>query len=530
MDNSPTSQWPENLLRAEVFPHPVTELNLIQTHISWVIKTGTQVYKIKKPVNFGFLNFSTLELRKQYCEIEFKLNQRFAPHLYQQVCRILGPVHHPRISTSPHETGEVLEYAIQMQQFDERGLFSHLQSAGELKEEHLKALALEVAHFHNKIDREIPDPHLGTAESINQPVLQNFEQIRPFLKEGSDLSKIDEIEAWAKAFYAQHMAYFNTRRQMGFVRACHGDLYLDNIVLFEGKPTLFDCIEFNEEFRWIDVFNDIAFLMMDLEFRGRSDLAYVFLNEYLTQTGDYEGLILLRYFQCYRAVVRAKIALFSLEPSQSEEVTDALWDRYRRYVDLALSYLHVEGKQMILLQGLSGTGKSTLAKQWAPRIKGIHIRADIERKRMNQVDFLEHGQTKMLYTPEQHEKTYERLRELSGIILDAGFPVLIDAAFLKKDSRQIALEWGLKKQAACVMVSCQAPHELIRERIEQRGLHGQDPSDATWEVVKQQIQEQEPFTDEEQAFSVSVDLSQPLNWSELEEQIRALKIINLASS
>ena len=279
-------------------------VEVVETHISWVLLAGDYAYKIKKAVNLGFLDFSTLEKRRFYCAEELRLNRRLAPDLYLEVVPIAGSADHP-VLNGP---GPAIEYAVKMRRFPQACLLDQVLLRGELTPETIDAIARRIADFHGRTaiaDNESP---FGTPERAHLPVAENFAQIRPRLRDNEDLIRLDELERWSEREYQARFNALAARKARGLIRECHGDLHLGNMALLDGEAVPFDCIEFSDNLRWIDVISEAAFLAMDLQDRGRPDLARRFLNAYLEQTGDYEGLEVLRYYLVYRAMVRAKVA------------------------------------------------------------------------------------------------------------------------------------------------------------------------------------------------------------------------------
>jgi len=293
------------LLDPACYPHPVAGVRVLETHISWVLLTGEYAYKIKKPVGLGFLDFSSLELRRHYCEEELRLNRRLAPELYLDVVEIRGTPGAPRIGGE----GPLLEYAVRMREFPQAALASRALASGAFGAAEVDALAALVARFHEGALRAPESERFGSPDVVLADALQNFEQLLPLVKSAPDDRALRELRLWTKREFAARGEALAARRKQGFVRECHGDLHLRNIVLLDGRPVPFDCIEFNAELRWIDVMSEVAFLAMDLEDRGRRDLAWRFLGRYLEATGDYAGLAVLPFYLVYRALVRAKVHL-----------------------------------------------------------------------------------------------------------------------------------------------------------------------------------------------------------------------------
>ena len=286
----------QTLLKAlqnpDLYDHPVSGFTLIETHISWVLLTGEFVYKVKKPVNFGFLDFSSLEQRKHFCAEEVRLNRRLAPDLYLGVVSVHGTETAPSLNSD----GPAIEYMVKTRQFEQTDLLGNLQRAGALTAEHIDSLAAKLAQFHLHIDHAPADSPWGEPDNVHAPVADNFNSIRPLLSDADDQAQLDQLEQWAHTTFQRLIPQLAQRKADGFVRECHGDTYLDNVTLIKGEVTLFDGIEFNDAFRWTDVMADVAFMVMDLEDRGLIELAQRFLNAYMEHTGDYAGLALLDYY------------------------------------------------------------------------------------------------------------------------------------------------------------------------------------------------------------------------------------------
>ena len=281
-----------------------TPAGKLETHISFVLLTGTYAYKIKKAVDFGFLDFTTLAARRFFCDEELRLNRRLAPELYLEVVPITGTVDAPVVGGP----GPALEYAVKMREFPQNALASRLLAAGLLEPADIDSLAARVAEFHGGIAVAAADGAFGASDEILRLAQRNFEVLAPLLATSPEQSELDELRAWTEREHAARRGAFLRRRQQGFVRECHGDLHLNNIARIDGEIVIFDGIEFNEAMRWIDVMSELAFTVMDLEDRGRADLAHRFLNAYLERTGDHAGLAVLPFYLAYRALVRAKIA------------------------------------------------------------------------------------------------------------------------------------------------------------------------------------------------------------------------------
>ncbi|NWO08013.1 MAG: AAA family ATPase [Alteromonadaceae bacterium] len=493
------------LQNAALYDHPVDDFRVIETHISQVILTGDYAYKIKKPMDFGFLNFSTLERRKHFCEEELRLNQRLAPELYLEVLPITGSPEKPVLDGS----GEPFEYAIKMRQFDQAELFDKRQERGELPPELLSNLAREVAQFHDSLPAIDDDKPLGTPESVFAAMQENFDQIRPLLDDADLLKQLDNLEEWTRTTFERQEDLIAKRRASGMVRECHGDLHLANITVFDGRVTVFDCIEFSEPFRYIDVINDLAFLLMDLESRNEPELANLVLNTYLEYRGDFEGLALLPLYKAYRAMVRAKIALFTMgNPGLSEEEKPGLMQSYRTYAQLADDGEAIPNRYLLATTGLSASGKTCVSAAMAQQLNLIRLRSDVERKRLHGLAPLDDSKSGLgtdLYSADATVKTYQSLADRAGQLLASGQSVIIDAACLKHEERSLFADVAENQGVAFLLLHCEAPEELRRQWIRERKG---DASEATEELLDAQQSWFEPLSAEEKSHTIHLHTDQ----------------------
>ncbi len=472
--------------------------NTVETHISWVLLTGQYAYKIKKPVNFGFLDFSTLENRRFCCYEELRLNQRLAPDLYLGVVPITGSLENPKIGGS----GRAIDYAIEMRQFPAGHLLSEYAGRGQLEASEIDQLADMVAHFHQTIDQTDRHSPYGHSGNIKHWFDGNFDVIKPLLGDNTQQLQLLAIQQWGGQEWLKLDGFMQQRRLQGYVRECHGDLHLGNMTLNHGKLVLFDCIEFNPLLRWIDLISEVAFLFIDLVRFGYGQLAFRFLNRYLQHTGDYQGLALLRYYVVYRALVRAKVAL--LRKAQQSENSQTR-DEYAIYVGLAGRFTTPCPKGLIITHGYSGSGKTTLAGQLAEKIGAFMIRSDIERKRLFGYQAMAQTDSSInagLYNQEASLQTYGHLKTLAKTVLEAGFPVIVDAAFLKAGQREMFRQLAADCGVPFHIIDFQASTEELCRRITQRQ---QDASEATVAVLSQQQQTAEPLSEQEETGVIRVD-------------------------
>ncbi|MEK7321739.1 MAG: AAA family ATPase [Pseudomonadota bacterium] len=497
MTEDPSIILIEALQNPACYPHPVTAVRRVETHISWVLLTGDYAYKIKKPVAFGFLDFSSLAQRRHCCEEELRLNRRLAPELYLAVLPITGTPAAPRLGG----VGEAIEYAVQMREFPQEAQLDRVLARGELGAARIAALAETLAAFHSTAVVAKAGGHYGSAEAVWQPVAQNFAQIRPRLAVRDELDQLDALQHWSETAFASLRGVFTQRQQTGHIRECHGDAHLGNIALLDGRPVLFDCIEFNPELRWIDVMSEIAFLTMDLHDRGRPDLARRVLNDYLQYTGDYAGLRVLRFYQVYRALVRAKVACLRLaQDGLSEDQRRATQQQVGAYLRLAARFTAAVPTPLMITHGLSGSGKTTLSDGVLESQGAIRLRSDVERKRLFGLAADARGGSAVndgLYSAEAGTRTYQHLAELAETVLGAGFPVIIDAAFLKRGQREMFHQLAERMHLPFVIFDCKAPSEQLRGRIAERATAGRDASEATISVLEQQLEHGEPVSCDE---------------------------------
>jgi aminoglycoside phosphotransferase family enzyme/predicted kinase len=509
------------LLRPDAYRHPTHGIRLVETHCAWVLLTGEFAYKVKKPVDFGFLDFSTLEKRHFFCAEEIRLNRRFAPQIYLEVTGIGGTPQYPVVGGD----GPPFEYAVRMRQFDADGLLSRLAAAGRLRQEHIDQLIETVAAFHRSAAAAAPDSDFGRPDRIHHWVSENFDHIRPSLRDTRDITRLERLRQWSDNERARLDAVLCRRRSEGFIRECHGDLHLGNITLIDARATPFDCIEFNPELRWIDVMSEVAFLSMDLDDRGYAAFAARFLNGYLQSGGDYAGLDVLRYYQVYRALVRAKVAI--LRSGQAAADSDArrrVAAEYDQYMRLAEQYIAPAPPVLCITHGLSGSGKSTLARALCERSGMIRIRSDVERKRMAGLAATDrsHSDTGAgLYTRGQTGLTYQRLADLARLTLRAGYSVVADATFLDRNQRGAFAALARELRVAFIILHCEASDSELQRRISAREAGGQDASEADLEVLRAQRLASDPLTAQEMAYTVNID-TERLDLGEVEASIARL--------
>lgn len=508
-----------SLLKADSYDHPVKDIQLIETHISWVILTGAFAYKIKKPVNLGFLDFSTLEKRLFFCQEELRLNSRLAAKIYQEVVPISGSPEQPVLRGA----GEAIEYAVKMVQFPQRAQLDNMLANDELEPHHIDAIAYLVAEFHRTTAIAAQDSEFGNPQQVYHPVDENFRQIRQHPLNSTHQELLAGLEHWGKTTFSSLTPVFEQRKRDGFIRECHGDMHLRNLVWFNNQALAFDCLEFNPALRWIDTMSEIAFLVMDLQDRSQPMLAQRLLNRYLEQCGDYAGTQVLRFYLVYRALVRAKVDAIRAgqDGISASEKRDAE-EGFSTYLKLARSYTLPIKPKLIITRGLSASGKSTLTQPLMESMGAIRIRSDIERKRLfglqpgeDSAAGIEQG----IYSAEAGVKTYDQLRALSALVLKAGYSVIVDAAFLKYEQRQPFVQLADEMQIAFVMLEFTATAATLRQRIRARV---DDVSDAGLSVLEHQLATVKPLDDSELPFCIEIDTEKDVNLTQLVEAIEQL--------
>jgi aminoglycoside phosphotransferase family enzyme/predicted kinase len=469
------------------YPHSVTNIEVRETHISWVLLTGEYAYKLKKPVKLTFLDFSTLALRKHFCEEELRLNRRLAPDLYLEVVAITGTKNQPTIAG----TGQPIDYALKLKQFPASEELTALLEARQVDCADLGEFGDAFAN----IQAALPETE-ASPEAWRSTVELNMADLRQLLSDQID--RIAAIEATHKLQSQQLLSLLDARYQTSAVRECHGDLHLGNVVRLPDGLTPFDCIEFDAALRNIDVLNDVAFLYMDLIAHKRRDLAYCFLNTWLANSGDYAALPLLPHYAMHRALVRAKVAALRSPQDQHVEI----------YLQAAEHFCEPTTPFLIITCGLSGSGKTWLSKRLAPVLPAIHIRSDVERKRLAGLSALASSRSAPdagIYTKEFNARTYEHLLAIARASLTAGDATIVDAAFLRRSERlQFA---ALAKECRCgfIILHCEAPNRTLQTRIQQRTVAANDASEATVTVLEKQHGYWEAFGDEETAHVLNVN-------------------------
>ena len=498
------------LLNPAIYPSAPSKVDLLQTHGAWVLLAGDSAYKIKKPVQLSFMDFSTLALRRAACEAEIRVNRRFAPsdptqQIYLEVLPIVGTPEAPRWGRPGVDDDQAIEFAVHMHRFDEAGRLDHLCARGELLPQHMAQLAQSLARFQAQADAAPPDAPWGQAATVEQVVQDNLLTLGSLLDDANDRHQHQRLQAWTDACWPEVAAQLAQRRSQGRVREGHGDLHLANLVLLGSEVVPFDAIEFNDALRWVDVANDLAFTWMDLQRMGQAGLGHVLISEWLDASGDVGAPTVLPFFAVYLALVRAKVAAIRRTqlPEGALAERSACQADMRQYLHLAQRLAWPEPPQLVITHGLSGCGKSRSARQWLLHHTGsraLWLRSDVERKRLHGLAPLQASQPaqrEQFYGTQASAQTYASLHERAAQLLRQGWTVLVDAAFLRRQERSAFAE--LAQSLACPfgILAPQAPVEVLRERIAARQARGGDPSEATLDVLERQLQWIEPLSADE---------------------------------
>lgn len=492
------------LLEPARYPHAVKRVELIETHISSVLLTGRFAYKIKKPLDLGFLDFTTLTARRYFCEEELRLNRRLAPRIYLGVVSIGGTAESPQIGA----TDSVIEYAVKMVEFPQESLLDRMLADAALQPQHIDLLAAAVASFHARTARVSGNDEYGSAARIGAPMRQNFMQLRSVVGPEEN-AVLDRLARWSEERHAALTAAMEERRRQGYVRECHGDLHLGNIALVDGEVQIFDCIEFDPDLRWIDVMNEMAFLVMDLYARGRPDYAARLLNGWLEISGDYAGMRLLPYYLVYRAMVRAKIArIRAAQASLAASQRQAALAEYAERIELAQAFAAAPRPALIITRGVSGSGKTTVTQPLLQALGALRLRSDVERKRLHRLAREAHTSSAPgagIYGEATTRATYDELQRLARLTLGAGFSTIVDATFLQRSRREPFRALAAELDIPFLILDCDAEPALLRERVARRRETGVDASEATIAVLERQLRSAEALDGQEAPYAIRID-------------------------
>ncbi|MFH0914547.1 MAG: AAA family ATPase [Chloroflexota bacterium] len=494
------------LLSPLIYPDPASRVELAQTQMSFVFLAGDYVYKVKKPVNLGYLDYTTLEKRRRYCQKEVELNQRLCPEAYLGVVALTRD---DRGNISLGGKGEVVEYAVKMRRLPEQKMMNNLLAAGQVLPEMIVRVARKLADFHARAETSPAISTFGDLPTLVQNTEENFSQTEKYIPATLSPKRYQLLTKYTRDFMENQAALFQKRVREGRVRDCHGDLHAAHICFTDGI-CIYDCIEFNDRFRYCDVASELAFLAMDLDHYGRADLSYTFTDTYIQESQDGEIERLLPFYKCYRAYVRGKVEGFKLDdpyisPPEKEKVREVASSYF------SLAHAYTRGKPLLFITvGLVGTGKTTLAQALARRLGLVAISSDVTRKRLAGIPLTEHRYEEFdsgLYSAGFTRRTYDAMFAEARSVLSRGGSVILDASFVKAGERRKARELAQETGAGFYILECVLDPETIRKNLAQRKREG-SVSDGRWEIYQPQRKEFEPVTEAEK--HVITDSSRPL--------------------
>lgn len=490
------------LKNPRIYGTDVKSVKILQTHISYVVLTGRYAYKIKKPVNLGFLDFSTIEKRKYYCEEEVRLNRRLCPTMYLDVVRLTKKNDDLEIDGN----GEVVDYAVKMMEFPQRFIMTNLLEKETINEEAIRSICSLLVDFYKSGEHAQKIDRYGAISSIKKNIDENFLQTKSYVDSIIPQDVYQYIKEVSCLFF-NNKNIFRQRVKDGRIRDCHGDLHTGNIVLFD-KIYIFDCIEFNKRFRYIDVAADIGFLAMDLDFLNYPFLSSYLIHTYIELSEDKNILDVLNFYKCYRAYVRGKITCFTLDdPTIDKKNRNTMIGTARKYFDLAHYYARLfsldlrrdKSPLLFVVCGLTGTGKSTIAGKIGIDYHGQVVNTDIVRKDIANIDRYEQhhdAYTTGLYTPEKINSTYRAVMEKAQTALLTHGICIVDATFQKRHFRDMVRKVAKRTKAHLLFIQCICKEEEIKQRLEKR-LKKKSVSDGRWEIYLQQKESFEPLTSDE---------------------------------
>ncbi|QHE86142.1 bifunctional aminoglycoside phosphotransferase/ATP-binding protein [Hydrogenophaga sp. BPS33] len=468
-------------------------IELIETHLSWILLAPVYAYKLKKPVRLPFVDFSSVQARKHFCEEELRLNRRFAPRLYLDVVPVRGTPKAPRLDGG--NAGEPIDHVVRMRRFAQSSLLRNLLLSGGLEPVWLDGLARHLAQLHATAP-------VSRSSGWGSPrrIFRLAADVLAALQAKGEDPRHGALGVWLQAQDAALSSTWSARQRGGSVRECHGDLHMGNVALIDGELVPFDCIEFDPGLRWIDVMSDVAFLTMDLKAHGRADLAFRFLDAWLQCSGDYAGLAVLRFYEVYRAMVRAMTCGLSKPPPPQMPSPDYLACAVQGCAPTR------DNARLMITYGLSGSGKSTLASQLLRTAQAIRIRSDVERKRLFGLAPLERSMALGLdiYTEQATLDTFDSLWHRAREALQADYPVIVDAAFLLARERRRFQTLAAELRVPFSVLHCKASPETLRHRLAARNASGADASEADVKVLERQLANRQPLETDEQAFAIEV--------------------------
>ncbi len=480
------------LLCPEMYPEPTKTVRLEQTQMSFVFITDRFVYKTKKTINLGYVDYTTLEQRKFFCDKEVELNKRLSPDTYIGVI----PITRKDGKYAFGGDGEIVEYAVKMKILPLDRMLDVLLKEDSVSDDMMPRVAVKMADFHSRAATSNVINDFGKIELINHNNEENLSQMAPYIGRTLTAQEHQKIADFVRSFTRENTSLLERRIKENKIRDCHGDLHTAHIC-FEDGIIIYDCIEFNDRFRYCDVASEVAFLAMDLDHNGRADLARSFVESYIENSKDEDLKKLLNFYKCYRACVRGKVACFKLDdPYVPDEQKKESHRIAESYFDLACSYTS-STPTLFITSGLSGCGKSTVAHELAKRLGLVVLSSDVTRKKLAHISTKEHRFDSIesgIYSPEFSRKTYDALFSEAEKVLKDGASVIIDATFIKSAERITAKKLAEQTGAKFYIIECKLDEETTHSRLEKR-MNEHTPSDGRWEIYLAQKNSIEPVSE-----------------------------------
>lgn len=478
----------EALSDPRFYPHRPERVERRQTHISWVFLAGDVVYKLKKPVRFAFVDYSTLERRREFCRAEVELNRRLAPSVYRGIAAVVSRGRERILCEGDPVTGEVEDYLVVMRRLRDEDMLDRRLAAGTAGTDVLERIAAKLAEFHARCSDR--GDRYGRPAAIAEATRGNLDECRRFADDTVSGERLAALDRYVRAFLSEQADLLGKRVRKGRIREGHGDLRAEHVCLDRGLEIV-DCVEFSEQLRSSDVASEIAFLSMDLDFLGLPVLSEEFARAYAERADDPDLLLLLPFYECYRAVVRGKVeTLRSREPEVDRQAREAARRAAQRYFRLAERYTRARrAPEIIVVYGLSGTGKSTVARIVCDLTGFAAVNSDVVRKDLAGVPRLARPDvalSRRLYSGPMSRRTYDELNRRARAALAAGRGAVLDATYLDAAHRREIAALGAARGVPVLFVECRAEEPEVRRRLRERQGRADEVSDASEDVYLRQ--------------------------------------------
>lgn len=489
-----------------------------ETHLSWVFLTDEFAYKLKKPVSLYFVDARSLENRKHFCQEEVRLNSRWAAHYYLGVETLNGTPEQPVLGGDT----PAIDYLVKMRRWPAEQQLDHMA----LDPDQAASLAIRLSQLQGQAASAGVDQPYGDPTELAIPALLNFQQVEPVLSERSDREQLEQLQGWADEALKRLWPRMSERKDRGRIREVHGDLHAGHILRDEFGYQLVDCVEYRNEFRWVDVISEMANLVMDIEARGQQALANRLINAWLETTGDYHGLWVYTPYKAYRAMVRAKSALLELEPPKvAREAALSPLELYREYAHRAETYTQVPQRFLIITHGTIGCGKGELSNRLVEQLGCIRLRTDVERRRARGMAIDAPTDAELdagIHGVEASDEVYRTLALESEQILRAGFPVMVSGSFLKRRQRERFERLADAQGVYLVLLQCSPSDAWVEQQIHNRAVVADNPTGANMNLLVHQRQQLEPLTTHEETYTRQIDTSEPEQIGRLVQELKGV--------